>query len=188
MQLKRVIIIGIVGYFVWTLCEFVKESFHSGLGPYACGKASSKWWNPQNNPYKIHPYTHVLHPYGLDPSEEVQGDLTLTNMYRKLHNIEGVNRVGVFEHSHIKTPGGGGGIQRQFYIGEALDREAKRIQKNIRDEIGFRRIPYSDAYPENTALGGNFYDCHIGDCQWSQDNEGKILGIPSVPGVRHPYY
>lgn len=173
MQFKQLVIL-----FVLIFCaqKLIKESFHSGALP---AKNSNMWWDPRNTP----------RPYGLEPSQEAQGEPTLTNLYRKWHNIEGVNRIGVFEHSHIKTPGGGGGAHRQFYIAEALDREAQKMQKLIRDDIALRRRPHTDAYNDGYApLGGNFNQCHLGDCQWQQDVEGRILGIPSVPGVRHPYY
>lgn len=183
---KNIAIAVIVIYIAYSVFGIGKEMFHNTFGSnsvYFRGPAfgGNFWWNPRNTPK----------PYGIDPSEEAQGDIKLTNMYRKWHNIENVNRIGVLEHSHLKQPGGDDGTNRQFYIAEAMDREAQRMQKLIRDDIAFKRIPYTDAYAEgvpHTELGGNFYECHIGDCQWDQDNQGKILGIPSTVGTRHAYY
>lgn len=177
---KIVVIVLIVLYIGYNIVCLGKEMFHNTYGinmNYGNAINSSVWWNPLNVPI----------PYGLERSEDVPGDLTLTNLYRKWHNIQSVNRIGVLEHSHLKQPGGDDGTNRQFYIAEGMDREAMRMQKLIRDEISYRRRPYTDAYSDS-ALGGNFYDCHIGDCQWDQDNDGKILGIPSVPGTHHAYY
>lgn len=180
---KQVIILLILVYLGWRLVNFRKERFHSGTHPWF-GKGGL-WWD------KASRNTVVPHiKYGSESDIPVQEDLTLTNLYRKWHNIENINRMEVLEHSHVKTPGGGGGINRQFYIAEAMDREAQRLQKLIRDEIAFRRRPRSYPYENNppSPLGGSFNDCHLGDCQWDQDVEGKILGIPSVPGIRHTYY
>lgn len=192
---KNFIVIIVVLYIAYNVLSFTTEMFHNtfGKGFGTTNSTINAWWNPNNTPYTAHPYSGVTfpYPYGIDPSEEGQGDLRLTNMYRKWHNIENVNRIGVLEHSHLKQPGGDDGTNRQFYVAEAMDREAMRMQKLIRDDIAFRRRPYTDAYAEgvpHTAIGGNFYECHIGDCQWQQDNNGQILGIPSVPGVRHPQY
>ena len=189
---KNFVVLVVVLYIAYNIFGIGKEMFHNSYGT-GFGRlgGSGTWWNPRAGNYTMHPYTHAPHPYGIDPSEEAQGDLRLTNLYRKWHNIENVNRIGVLEHSHLKQPGGDDGTNRQFYIAEAMDREAMRMQKLIRDDIAAKRRPYTDAYAEgvpHTALGGNFYECHIGDCQWDQDNDGKILGIPSTLGTRHPYY
>ena len=197
MNIKQIVVFAVLAYMAYKLFGMSSELFHSGIGPYFRGPSfgSKFWWNPKNSPYTAHPYVTTPFPGysgGVDPSEEAQGDLVLTNMYRKWHNLEGINRVGVLEHSHLKNPGGDESINRQFYVAEAMDREAMRMQKLIRDDVAFRRRPYTDAYPskgaEHSPLGGNFYECHIGDCQWDHDTEGKIIGIPSVPGTRHSYY
>lgn len=191
---KNFIIVTVIVYILYHALKIGKETFHNTYthtnahtNTHHLGKLDKVWWNPASNPRTSHPYLSAPFPYGVDPSEEVQGDLKLTNMYRRWHNIENVNRIGVLEHSHLQQPGGDDGTNRQFYIAEAMDREAMRMQKLIRDDIAFRRRPYTDAYDES-AIGGNFYECHVGDCQWDLDNEGKILGIPSTPGTRHAYY
>jgi hypothetical protein len=127
-----------------------------------------------------------------DASE--QGDMTLANMYRKWHNMDDIIRHEIFEHAHISgaTPGGDTGINRQWYIAEALDRENMKIQKQIDDHITAKRRPYTDAYADgvpHTELGSTYSDCATtGGCQWRSDLDGHILGIPSVPGVFHSYY
>ena len=176
-RIKQIIKYGLIVLAVMFVFNKSMEMFHSGF--YTGGERY--WWSRGNVP----------RPYGIEPRQDAQGDLTLTNLYRHLHNLEATNRIGVLEHAHIKLPGGGEGTNRQFDISEAFDREKMRIQKRIRDDIAAGRRPYSDAYAEgvpHTPLGGNFYECHMGDCQWDLDTQGKILGIPSVPGVRQPYY
>lgn len=118
-------------------------------------------------------------------------DATLYDLQRKLHNIEAVTRVDVFPDPIHAHPGGGDGSDKRFWVAEQLELERSSIQKKIRDIISSRRKPWSDAYPDNlptTSLGGDFYDCHFGDCQWDMDYDEHILGIPSTVGTRHVYY
>lgn len=187
---KNIAIAVIAIYLLSLVFNGTLEMFHNtyGLNTLIGG---NYWWSPNKSIKTAHPYLNAPYPYGIEASEEAQGDLLLTNLYRKWHNIDNINRIGVLEHSHLKQPGGSEGTNRQFYIAEALDREAMKMQKLIRDDIAFRRQPYTTAFSDgipSTPLGGNFYECHIGDCQWDLDNEGKILGIPSTVGTRHPYY
>jgi hypothetical protein len=175
---KNFIVLIIVIYITYHALNIGREMFHN-TGVEFNNSMSNMWWHPAKTQY----------PYGLDPSEDAMGDLTLTNLYRKLHNIENISRIGVLEHSHLKQPGGDDGTNRQFYIAEAMDRDVQKIQQQIRDEIALRRNAsiVIDGIP-HTSLGGNFYDCHIGDCQWDLDNNEQILGIPSTVGTIHPYY
>jgi len=175
---KNFIVAIVAIYITYHFLKLGKEMFHNTGILNTSFYNNNMWWNPMT----------VRHPYGIEPSQDAVGDLTLTNLYRKWHNIENINRVGVLEHSHLKQPGGDDGTNRQFYIAEAMDREAQRMQQLIRDDIAAKRIPSTDAYSDNTPLGGNFYECHIGDCQWDLDNDGKILGIPSTVGTIHAYY
>ena len=126
-----------------------------------------------------------IHPFINTPN----GDLVLTNLYRKLHNIDNIMRVDVFNHLH--HPGSAEGNDSIFYTGEWMDREMSKIKSQIRENIAARRRPYAEPYWNQVPtkpLGGNFNECHLGNCQWDLDNDGKILGIPSVPGVRHAYH
>lgn len=138
--------------------------------------------HPYNAPQAAHPF---IDPHHVRPG----GDLVLTNLYRKLHNIDNTMRVDVFNHLH--HPGSGEGSDSIFYTGEWMDREMSKIKSQIREDIAARRRPYAEPYWNQVPtkpLGGNFYECHLGDCQWDLDDDGKILGIPSVPGVRHAYH
>ena len=168
IQLKQVVIGVVAAYFAWKLLGLTIEAFHSGMNLYL---NRDVWWNPERN-------THYI----VDPQ--------LTNLYRKWHNIEGVNRVDVLGHAHVKTGGGGHGIDRQFLMAETLDREAQLIQKQIRDKISLQRSIKNQRIGNQlkSPLGGNFNDCHLGNCQWNEDVDSNILGIPSVIGVRHTYY
>ena len=149
------------------------------------------WWLPNKGMGTAHPWMKPQIPYGFEPSEEGATDMSLARLYRKLHNTEAIARIDVFPDPVHAHAGGGDGSDKRFWVGEQLDRERMLIQKKIRDDIAFNRRPWSDAYAENvphTALGGNFYDCHMGDCQWDMDYDEKILGIPSTVGTRHAYY
>lgn len=199
-RIVDVIVLSFVIYVMWSIFGRISESFHSGMNIQA--NSAGYWWSsiPNYNQSSKrwlptgYPYYDAPHPYtgNADPSDDVPGDMTLANMYRKWHNIEGVNRVEVLEHQHVQNAGGDDGVNRQRYIAEALDREAMKMQKLIRDDIAANRIPWSDAYADNvprTALGGSYNDCAGAyDCQYDQDMEGDILGIPSVPGTIHSYY
>lgn len=165
--------VGVVGIFLIInrmLGHYIQEQFHSGVIPYIKHKLKDVWWG----------YREI-------PGQLTQGDPVLTNFYRKVHNMDKFNRIDVMEHSHIQTPGGGLGINRQIFIAEAVDREMKKKQKKINDYISSHRKPYSD---NNiiSPIGGEFDTCFFGDCSQKYNEQGKILGIPSVPGTRHTYY
>ncbi len=181
-KLVYVAVIAVVVWMFWGLFSKALEMFHSGTDITPMG---SYWWNSTSNP-------KIGYPYYNDAS--AGGDMELANMYRKWHNMDDIVRTEIFEHAHLSgaTPGGDDGTNRQWYIAEALDREQMKLQKQINDHITAKRRPYTDAYADglpHTELGSGYFDCAVtGGCQWQQDLKGQILGIPSVPGVLHPYY
>ena len=121
------------------------------------------------------------------PSKQYQGDLTLTNMYRRLHNMDAIQRTEIFQFNDALA-GGSHGISRERWVGEAYDRNMMDLKHRIREDIAKKRIPYDEESVPTKPLMGNFWDCHMGNCQWDADSEGKILGIPSQVGTIHPYY
>lgn len=194
-NLKYLLVLVAV-YLVYTAL-FTKEGFHttkySNPGSLGSSRVNNDrhWWLPRKGMRSAHPWMKPRMPYGFEPSEEAATDMSLARLYRQLHNTEAIARIDVFQDPTHAHPGGGDGTDKRFWLGEQLDRERMLIQKKIRDDIGFRRRPWSDAYADDvphTALGGNFYDCHLGDCQWDLDYDEKILGIPSTVGTRHAYY
>lgn len=126
------------------------------------------------------------HPATLDSrgTYTTNGDIQLNNLYRQIHNLDNIMRIEVMNN----TDGAGGdfGSARNRYIAELLDREKSKLKRIIREDIAKRRIPYREK--QRSYLGGTLGDCHFGECQFAQDADGKILGIPSVPGVIHPYH
>jgi hypothetical protein len=171
--------------------------------------------HPFNAPHSAHPFMHPPpalcgkpgtpgglsegglpeHAFGAEHGSEAErsnegfgGDLHLTNLYRTLHNMDAIQRTEVFQFNDALA-GGHYGIPRERYVGEAYDRGMMNLKQQIREDIGRRRRPYSEAYDvPTTPLMGNFWQCHVGDCQWSADEDGAILGIPSQVGTRHAYY
>ncbi len=116
------------------------------------------------------------------------GDNTLTNLYRRVHNLDAIQRTENFQFSDTFA-GGSYGIQRQPFLGEAYDRAMMHMNEQIRQEIAQRRLPFSEAYDVPTKpMMGNFYDYYIGDYQVQADADGKILGIPSQVGIVPGYY
>lgn len=151
--------------------------------------------------YAGHPYNapHAAHPF-LDPpyllrnagaeaeTEGFGGDLTLTNMYRRLHNLDAIQRTEVFQFNDALA-GGSYGVPREPWVGEAYDRGMMDLKQQIREDIAAKRRPFDEAYDIPTKpLMGNFWECHVGDCQWDADAEGHILGIPSQVGNHHAYF
>ncbi len=175
----HVLVIGSILYMVWVLFFSHLEMFHSLTDITPQG---TYWWNSTTNPKIGYPFYNA--PMSDDASDF--GDMKLANMYRQLHNLDDINRQEVLEHSHIAiaTPGGDDGINRQWYIAEGLDRERMKLQRQINDSISEARVPYSDAF----AYGLPHTELGSGCSQYEQDLQGQILGIPSVPGVLHPYY
>lgn len=121
-------------------------------------------------------------------SNESPGDNTMTNMYRRLHNLDNINRIEIFRFGDALA-GGGYGIPAEPYIGEAYDRAMMKVGEQIRTRISQTRLPYNELYDVPTRpLMGNFNDCELGNCQWNADADGKILGIPSQVGSQPAYY
>lgn len=117
------------------------------------------------------------------------GDNTLTNLYRRLHNLDAIQRTEVFQFND-SLAGGSYGIPMQPYIAEANERAMMDLKEQIRQEIASRRRPFSEAYDIPTKpLMGTFDECYLnGDCQAQADAEGKFLGLPSQVGLVHGYY
>ena len=148
--------------------------------------------HPYNAPHAAHPFMHppwVLRNAGAEAEKEgFGGDLTLTNLYRRLHHLDAIQRTEIFQFNDALA-GGHYGIPREPYVGEAYDRRMMALQQQIREDIAAKRRPYSEAYDIPTKpLMGNFEECHLGDCQWDADSRGHILGIPSQVGTRHTYF
>lgn len=120
--------------------------------------------------------------------EGIGGDNTLTNMYRRVHNLDAIQRAEVFQFNDALA-GGSYNTPVEPYIGEAYDRQMMDLKQQIREDIAAKRRPYSEAYDVPTRpLMGDFNSCHFGDCQWDADAAGHILGIPSQVGTRHGYF
>lgn len=148
--------------------------------------------HPYNAPHAAHPFLHppyLLRNAGAEAEREgFGGDLTLTNMYRRLHNLDAIQRTEVFQFNDALA-GGHYGIPREPWVGEAYDRGMMDLKQQIREDIAAKRRPYNEAYDIPTKpLMGNFWECHMGDCQWDADSEGKILAIPSQVGTHHAYF
>jgi hypothetical protein len=119
---------------------------------------------------------------------EAEGDITLTNLYRRLHNLDSIQRSQVFQFNDALA-GGSYNAPLEPYVGEAYDRGMMDLKQRINEEIGRTRRGYSEMYDIPTKpLMGNFEDCHMGDCQFQVDAEGKILGIPSQLGQLPAYF
>jgi hypothetical protein len=148
--------------------------------------------HPYNAPHAAHPFIdppYLLRNKGAEAETEgFGGDLTLTNMYRRLHNLDAIQRTEVFQFNDALA-GGSYGIPREPWVGEAYDRGMMDLKQQIREDIAKKRRPFDEAYDIPTKpLMGNFWECHMGDCQWDADSEGHILGIPSQVGTRHAYF
>jgi hypothetical protein len=186
------IIAAIISILVWNALT-KKEFFGENGARYACADflGSEKFPKQRSPSVQFGPVSplYSAHPGEQQLVEQVeQGDNTLTNLYRRLHNLDAIQRTEVFQFNDALA-GGSYGIPRQRYVGEAYDRAMMDLKQQIREEIAARRRPYSEAYDVPTKpLMGNFYDCHMGDCQVEADKEGHFLGLPSQVGVVHGYY
>jgi hypothetical protein len=135
--------------------------------------------------------SHIFtHPAELETNKTFlkNGDIALNNLYRQIHNLDNITRVEILRNFGTNFSGAGGdfGSDGNRYMAELLDRNRMRLQAQARNDIAKRRIPYQAQ--QRSYLGGNLSDCHFGECQFAQDSDGKILGIPSVPGNIHPYH
>lgn len=131
----------------------------------------------------------VARPRGLvGGGAEAEGDLNLTNMYRRLHNLDSIQRSHVFQFNDALA-GGSYGAPLEPYIGQAYDRGMMDLKQRINEDISTHRRGYSEMYDTPTRpLMGSFDDCHTGDCQVAADADGHILGIPSHVGELPAYY
>jgi hypothetical protein len=169
------------------------ENFGAYGANHACAdfKGSEKFPRQRSPSMQFGPLAPLFsaHPPPHQSVEETeQGDNTLTNLYRRLHNLDAIQRTEIFQF-HNGLAGGSYGIPRQPYIGEANDRAMMDLNQQIRDEISARRRPYSEAYDVPTKpLMGDFYNCGLGDCQVQADKEGHILGLPSQVGITPGYF
>lgn len=124
-------------------------------------------------------------PFRLQTNKDF-GDMKLANWQRRIHNLDNLMRIEVHQPNYNHPGGSIHGTSRERYIAELLHRKINQLQRHAREDIARRRIPYEHNYP--SPLGGGIGDCHFNECQFALDSEGAILGIPSVPGVIHPYY
>lgn len=154
-------------------------NFH-GVERYPLQQSPSLQYGP------IAPIDNIAHPdFHQEPN---QGDNTLTNLYRRLHNLDSIQRIEIFQNRG-KIAGGNYGSSRQQLLGNAYARQMMDIKQQIRDKISADRLPYSEAYDVPTKpLIGDYDECVFGNCQEDADRDGLILGIPSIPGVVPAYY
>lgn len=122
----------------------------------------------------MNPFAHLPRPVAPERCAD-NGDLELTNLYRRLHNLESIQRSEVFQFNDALA-GGSYGIGVEPYVGAAYEREMNAIKAHIRDVIQSRRRGYSEMY--DTPTKPVFIT--------NQDDE-RILGIPTQVGSL-PYY
>lgn len=111
-----------------------------------------------------------------DPAE---GDLHLTNLYRRLHHLDGVQRRNVFQFQNALA-GGSYGINREQYTGELYDREMSKIKAHIIRDIAADRVDC----PMNQLYDVPSKPLFIPD----GPGDERILGIPSQVGTLPSYY
>jgi len=121
-----------------------------------------------------------------------QSNNHLTDLYRRLHNLEAIARGEVFQFNSAYA-GGNQNTPAEPYIGEAYDRARMNILAEIREFIRSQRLEVSELHPNGSPLGGNYDECASSDyatarCQYNMDKEGRFLGIPSQVGTPAYYY
>jgi len=189
-KLLPALVAGLATFFVLKL--FLPSGGERFAG-YACAdfQGSEKFPKQRSPSMQFGPLAPMYAAYpppNQDAQDVEQGDNTLTNLYRRLHNLDAIQRTEVFQF-HNGLAGGSYGIPRQPYIGEANDRAMMDLNQQIREEISARRRPFNEAYDVPTKpLMGDFYNCALGDCQVQADKEGHILGLPSQVGITPGYY
>lgn len=181
-----------VAWMLWPSVEGFNQEwlpvFHGGeYGSYPTTKSTTKQSKYTGYPIGAPPASHPY--YGIEGESNMRhGDETLTNLYRRIHNLDNIQRTEVFQFNDALA-GGSYGIPREPWVGEAYDRAMMDMKQQIREDIAAKRIPHDEAYDVPTKpLMGTFAQCHLGDCQWEADAQGHILGIPSQVGTRHAYY
>ena len=126
----------------------------------------------------MYPYAATeLRPIGPSPCND-EGDLVLTNLYRRLHNLDSIQRSEIFQFNDALA-GGSYGMSAEQYIGAKYDREMTRVRNMIQRRIAVTRRPYSEMY--GTPTKPLFIDT-VGD------GDDRILGIPSQVGTLPAYY
>lgn len=134
-------------------------------------------------------YPYALAHKRLNPE---QCNNRLTDLYRRLHNLEAIMRGEVFQFNSSYA-GGNQNTPAEPYIGEAYDRARMKILAEIKELIRSQRLEVSELHPNGSPLGGNYDECASSDyaaarCQYRMDKEGRILGIPSQVGNPAYYY
>ena len=132
---------------------------------------------------------YALAPKRLDPEN---CDNRLTDLYRRLHNLEAIMRGEVFQFNSAYA-GGNQNTPAEPYIGEAYDRARMKILAEIKDITRSRRSEAHELHPNGSPLGGSYDECAASEyatarCQYQMDQEGRILGIPSQVGTPAFYY
>jgi hypothetical protein len=120
--------------------------------------------------------TASMYPYTQVPTGGAEGDLTLTNLYRRLHNLDSIQRSDIFQFNDALA-GGSYNIPVEPYVGAAYDREMMKIKQTIREDIAAKRRGYNELL--DTPTKPVFITVGPGD--------DRILGIPSQVGSL-PYY
>jgi hypothetical protein len=124
---------------------------------------------------KMFPFASVGTPRLLPPETEWPQDNQLTNLYRRLHNLDSIQRSEVFQFNDALA-GGSYNAPIEPYIGARYDRAMMDLKSQIRQDIAAKRRPYSELYDTPTKPIFN-----------AMNDDYRILGIPSQLGVQ-PYY
>lgn len=116
---------------------------------------------------------------GLDDPRVEGGDFHLTNLYRRLHRLDGSQRSEVFQFNDALA-GGNYNINREQYTGEKFNREMNTIRTHIIDDIAANRAEC----PTNQLYDVPSKPLFVPD---GHHTDHRILGIPSQVGSL-PYY
>lgn len=121
-------------------------------------------------------------PNGLDDPRNEGGDLHLTNLYRRLHQLDGAQRSEVFQFNDALA-GGNYNINREQYTGELFNREMNSIRAHIIDDIAADRA--HGECPTNQLYDVPSKPLFVPD---GHHTDHRILGIPSQVGSLPSYY